>query len=129
MSSIATPILETVLTLGAVGLLGLATVVLAKRMGVGRAHGPVGLVGSLPLEGRRAIYLVRIGTRVLVVGSAAGGLSRLGETSLAELEGSEDPSAGRSLADYIDQLETHRGGRTPRSGFAPRKKGSDSRER
>ena len=72
-------LLETFATL--VVVCGLAFVVLvgARRMGIGRASGAIRLVGQLPLDARRAIYLVRIGESVLVVGASEGGLTKLGE--------------------------------------------------
>lgn len=39
------------------------------------------LVGRLPLDGRRAIYLVRVGSTVYVVGASEAGLAKLGEVS------------------------------------------------
>lgn len=70
---------------------GLAFVVLygARRLGIGRPRGPIRLVGQLPLDARRAIYLVRVGGedrgQVLVVGVGEGGFTKLGEVPAAEL--------------------------------------------
>jgi flagellar biogenesis protein FliO len=78
-------LLETFATL--VVVCGLAFVVLlgARRMGIGRASGAIRLVGQLPLDARRAIYLVRIGESVLVVGASEGGLTKLGEVLASDL--------------------------------------------
>ncbi len=61
--------------------MALAVVLLygARRAGVGRPSGPAELVGRLPLDGRRAVYLLRIGTTIYVVGSSEAGLVKLGE--------------------------------------------------
>ena len=54
-------------------------------MGIGSASGPLRLLGRLPLEPRRSVYLVQVGQRVFVVGSSEGGLAALGEMSADEL--------------------------------------------
>jgi flagellar protein FliO/FliZ len=81
MSPLASYVLETLVTL--VGVVALAVLVLygARRLGVGRPAGPLSLVGKLPLDGRRAIYLVRVGKTVFVVGASEAGLNKLGEIS------------------------------------------------
>jgi flagellar biogenesis protein FliO len=78
-------LLETFVTLLAV--CGLAFVVLygARRLGIGRPRGPIQLVGQLPLDARRAIYLVQVGGQVLVVGASEAGITKLGEISAKEL--------------------------------------------
>jgi hypothetical protein len=59
VSSYTGYLIETLVTLFAV--CGLAFVVLwgARRLGAGRASGPIELQGHLPLDGRRAIYLIK----------------------------------------------------------------------
>jgi flagellar biogenesis protein FliO len=54
-------------------------------LGVGRATGPVELYGQLPLDGRRAVYLVRVGEQVFVIGVAEGGMTKLGEVPASSL--------------------------------------------
>ncbi len=63
------------------GVVGLAVLLLTlgRRFGVGRPSGPLELVGRLPLDNRRAVYLVRVGETVYVVGASENGLSKLGE--------------------------------------------------
>lgn len=86
MSPLTKYVIETLVTL--LGVIALAVLVLygARRLGVGRQAGPVSLVGRLPLDGRRAIYLVRVGKTVYVVGASEAGLAKLGELSEAGLE-------------------------------------------
>jgi hypothetical protein len=48
---------------------------------MGRPTGPLELVGRLPLDGRRAVYLVRVGSIVYVVGASEAGLNKLGQLS------------------------------------------------
>jgi flagellar biogenesis protein FliO len=85
MPSYATYLAETVLTLLLV--CGAAFVVLlgAKRLGIGRANGPVSLLGQLPLDARRSVYLIKIAEKVLVVGASEGGMVKLGELEAHEL--------------------------------------------
>ena len=77
--------IQTVVTL--VGVVALAVLVLygARRAGVGRASGPLSVVGRLPLDGRRAVYLVRVGRSIYVIGVSDGGLVKLGEMAEADL--------------------------------------------
>jgi flagellar protein FliO/FliZ len=79
-------LVETLVML--VGVAGLAVLLLVagRRLGVGRPSGPMELVGRLPLDGRRAVYLVRVGDTVYVVGASENGLSKLGELPKDGLE-------------------------------------------
>jgi flagellar protein FliO/FliZ len=79
MGSYAGYLLETFFTLVVVCALAVAVLWGAKRFGIGRATGSIKLVGQLPLDARRAIYLVEIGEQVIVVGASEGGLTKLGE--------------------------------------------------
>jgi flagellar biogenesis protein FliO len=92
MGSYAGYLVETFVTLLAV--CGLAFVVLfgARRLGIGRPRGPIQLVGQLPLDARRAIYLVQVGGQVLVVGASEAGITRLGEIPSSDLPAPEAPS-------------------------------------
>jgi flagellar biosynthetic protein FliO len=59
------------------------------RLGRGatpKSGGPLELLARLPLDGRKSIYLVRAGQRVLVVGSSESGLSQLSAFDAHELE-------------------------------------------
>jgi flagellar protein FliO/FliZ len=92
MSPVAAYIVESLVTL--LGVVVLAIVVLygGRRLGIGRPSGPLELVGRLPLDARRAVYLVRVGKLVYVVGASEGGLTRLGE-----IDADSVPSAGQSV--------------------------------
>jgi flagellar biogenesis protein FliO len=92
MGSYAGYLVETFVTLLAV--CGLAFVVLygARRLGVGRPRGPIQLVGQLPLDARRAIYLVQVGGQVMVVGASEAGITKLGEVSARELPETVSPA-------------------------------------
>jgi flagellar biogenesis protein FliO len=83
-------VIQTVVTLAGVVALAVLLVYGARRAGVGRATGPLAVVGRLPLDARRAVYLVRVGRAIYVIGASDGGLVKLGEmpeTEFAELQG------------------------------------------
>jgi flagellar biogenesis protein FliO len=86
VSPLTAYLVETLVTL--LGVVALAVLVLygARRLGVGRPGGPIDLVGRLPLDGRRAVYLVRVGEVVYVVGASEAGLTKLGEHPLGDLD-------------------------------------------
>lgn len=79
MTPLGTYVLQTVLTLVVVLALCVVVLVAARRVGVGASRGPVQLVGRLPLDGRRAVYLVKVGGQVFVIGGSEAGLEKLGE--------------------------------------------------
>ena len=79
MSPVAAYLVQTVVTLLAVALVAGLILYGARRIGIGRPSGPLELVGHLPLDGRRAIYLVRVAERVYIVGASESGLRKLGE--------------------------------------------------
>jgi len=85
MGSYAGYLLETLLTLVVVCGAAFAVLYGARKLGVGRASGPITLAGQLPLDGRRAIYLVRVGAQVIIVGASEAGLTKLGEVPGAEI--------------------------------------------
>ena len=86
MSPLGTYVLETVATLIAIVVLAVLVLYAARRLGVGAPRGPVQLVGRLPLEARRAIYLVRVERTVYVVGASEAGLEKLGEIEASALD-------------------------------------------
>jgi flagellar biogenesis protein FliO len=107
MGSYGGYLLETFLTLLAVCALAFVVLYGARRLGIGRASGPIRLVGQLPLDARRFIYLVKVGSQVIVVGVGEGGFTKLGEISAAELP----PDAPASGAAFTDVLKKVLGGR------------------
>lgn len=100
MGPYASYLLETVLMLVVVCGLALVVMVAAKRVGVGRASGPITLVGQLPLDARRGLYLVRVGARVFLVGVGEGGFTKLGELPAGDVP-LEPAVAGGSFADLF----------------------------
>ena len=97
-------LLETFVTLLAV--CGLAFVVLygARRLGIGRPRGPIQLVGQLPLDARRAIYLVEVGGQVLVIGASEAGLTKLGEVAAKDLPAIDPASDAAPFGDVLARV-------------------------
>jgi flagellar biogenesis protein FliO len=113
--SYAAYLVETFVTLLAVCALAIAVLWGARRLGVGRPTGPIELVGHLPLDARRAVYLVKVGAQVFVVGVAEGGMTKLGE-----MPASEVPEGAPAPATFRDVLARVRGaGSEPRSERPP----------
>jgi flagellar biogenesis protein FliO len=102
MTPLGRYVVETVITLSAVAALAVLLLYVARRAGVGRPSGPLSIAGRLVLDARRAIYLVRIGEVVYVVGASEAGLAKLGEipaNSLGAL-----PELGGALAPGFRQI-------------------------
>jgi flagellar biogenesis protein FliO len=72
-------VVETLVMLTGVVALAVLLLSVGRRFGIGRPSGPLELVGRLPLDARRAVYLVRVGETVYVVGASENGLNKLGE--------------------------------------------------
>lgn len=105
VSSTAGYLVETFVTLLAVVAVAVAVLVSAKRLGVGAPTGPIELVGRLPLDARRAVYLVRVGTQVLVLGSSEAGITKLGEMPQSDLPPVKERGP-TSFADVLRKLTT-----------------------
>lgn len=94
----ATPVVETpsygwvlirmVLMLGAVCILAWVSLKWGLKRWVtpDAKAGPMQVLARLPLEPRRTINLIKVGQRVLVVGSSEHGMHALGDLSLDEVE-------------------------------------------
>jgi flagellar biogenesis protein FliO len=78
-------LVETFVTLAAVCALAVVVLWGARRLGVGRPTGPIELCGHLPLDARRAIYLVRVGEQMFILGVGEGGFTKLGEVPAAQV--------------------------------------------
>lgn len=78
-SALSTYLLESALILVAVAGLAWCVSFLARRAGVARGASALELVARLPLEGRRAVYVVRVLDQVLILGASEAGLVKVGE--------------------------------------------------
>lgn len=103
MSSLGAYLIETSITLLAVIALAFLILYGARRFGVGNAKGPLELVGRLPIDARRAIYLVRVGKLVYVVGASEGGLTKLGELGAEGVVTTENETPPR-FADLLSRM-------------------------
>ena len=103
MSPLTSYVVETLVTLFAISVLAVAVLYGARRLGVGRPAGPLHLVGRLPLDGRRAVYLVRVDKRVFVLGASEAGLNKLGELDGDDLTLTEAPAAPAAFKAVLDK--------------------------
>lgn len=102
MSPLATYLIETAVTLVAIVTLAALVLFGARRFGVGRPAGPLRLVGRLPLDGRRAIYLVRVDQKLFVLGASEAGLHKLGELDGEHLDlEAPEPPGFREVLDRV----------------------------
>lgn len=79
MTPLSRYVVETLVTLLAVVALSVVLLSALRRVGVGKTGGPLELLARLPLEGRRAVYLVRAGETVYVLAASESSLAKLGE--------------------------------------------------
>ena len=104
MGPYASYIVQTLVTLVAVCALAFAVLYGARRLGIGRPKGPIELVGLLPLDARRAIYLVRVAGQVIVVGASEAGFTKLGELPASDVPANDSVAAPRAtFADVLSR--------------------------
>jgi flagellar protein FliO/FliZ len=104
MSPVATYFVQAMVTLLAIVALAVLVLYGGRRLGLGRSTGPLELIGRLPLDPRRAIYLVRVGKLVYVVGASEGGLTRLGEMDAESVPAQPPGASGPSFAEVLQRL-------------------------
>jgi flagellar biogenesis protein FliO len=109
MSAIATYIVETLVTLLGVVALAILILVGGKRLGIGRVSGPLELVGKLPLDPRRAVYLVRVGKLVYVLAASEGGVVRLGELDADTLPREPAKPLGLGFREVLSRMQKQPG--------------------
>jgi flagellar biogenesis protein FliO len=101
MGPLTTYLIETFVTLVAVLALAFLILMGAKRFGIGQPIGPITLVGRLPLDTRRAVYLVRVANQVIILGSSEAGLCKLGEVQEQHIEDFKNPQTQPRFSDLI----------------------------
>ena len=111
-------LVETFVTLVAVCALAVAVLWGARRLGIGRPSGPIELCGHLPLDARRAIYLIRVGEQVFIVGVGEGGFTKLGEMPADAMSADAGADAGAGAGAGAD-VRAGAGAGTPESGSVP----------
>ncbi len=98
---------QSLLALAAVCVLAWVVLRWSARRGLGGAGRRVQVLERVPLDARRAVYLVRIGERVLLLGGGDGAApSVLAELTPDELPEVEDPA---SFGELVARLR----GKTP----------------
>ncbi len=103
MSPLGHYVVETLVTLLAIVALCVLVLVGARRAGMGRAGGPLELVGRLPLDARRAVYLVRVGATIYVVGASEAGIAKLGEVAEGTLDLAPREGGGSSFREVLSR--------------------------
>ncbi len=96
-------VVETLVTLLAIVALSVVVLLGARRAGMGRAGGPLELVGRLPLDARRAVYLVRVGTTIYVVGASEAGIAKLGEVEGSALDLTQRDGEGSPFREILNR--------------------------
>ncbi|MGA3123582.1 MAG: flagellar biosynthetic protein FliO [Polyangiaceae bacterium] len=104
LSPYAAYLIETFITLVCVCLLAAVVLWGARRTGFARSSGPVEVRGYLPLDARRAIYLVKVGAQVYVVGVGETGFTKLGEIAASDLPSVDEASRGSSFAQVLARV-------------------------
>src|SRR5437868_14223932 len=100
MTPLSRYVVETLVTLLAVVALCVVLLSALRRVGVGKLGGPLELVARLPLEGRRAVYLVRAGETVYVLAASEAALPKLGEMPSSVLPSQPAPEL-QSFSDVL----------------------------
>jgi flagellar protein FliO/FliZ len=103
MGPYASYIVQTTVTLLAVCALAFVVLYGARRLGIGRPRGPIELVGLLPLDARRSIYLVKVAGQVIVVGASEAGFTKLGEIPAGDLP-AEAPMESTAFSDVLARV-------------------------
>ena len=103
--SLTSYVVQTLLIL--VGLGALAWILVAARkpsLAKQAGRGTLGLVGRLPLEGRRAVYVVRVGERVLVLGGSEAGVTKLAEMPLEEFPAEVPTGTAEAFSNVLGRV-------------------------
>lgn len=85
MSPVVQYVVQALVTLVGIALLSYLLLRVGRRWNQLPSHGPLQLVGRLPLEGRRVIYLVRVGERVLVLAASEQRMEKVADLEAATL--------------------------------------------
>ncbi len=119
MSPATAYFVQAMVTVLAIVALAVLVLVGGRRLGIGRPSGPLELLGRLPLEPRRAVYLVRVGKIVYVVGASEGGLTRLGEIDAESVPTAGAGTGSPTFAEVLGRLVRPAQAEAPKSGAPP----------
>ena len=123
-SALSTYLLESALMLVAVGGLAWFVSFLARRAGVARGASSLELLARLPLEARRAVYVVRVLDQVLILGASETGLAKLGELPANAISEFRKAPAAHSWAALLGTRLARAGSPLYRDGSQPAGKGA-----
>lgn len=126
MGPYASYIVQTIVTLLAVCAIAFAVLYGARRLGIGRPRGPIELVGLLPLDARRSIYLIKVAGQVIVVGASEAGFTKLGEIPAGEVPIDAKAEASSSFAEVFARALSKRKPEAPRSAVGEPGEGDPS---
>lgn len=103
-------LLQTLLALGAVCVLAWVVLRWTARRGLGLGAGRrVKVMERVPLDGRRALYLVEVGGRVLLLGAGDSSAPAV----LAELDPADLPELPEGAAGFGELVAKLRGAKSP----------------
>jgi flagellar protein FliO/FliZ len=129
MTPLSRYVVETLITLTAVVALSILLLTLLRRAGVGKPSGPLELVARLPLDARRAVYLVRVGSTIYVLGASESAMQKLGELPQSELPLGPEPSQ-LSFRDVLRRaIGAREAASAPTSQTEPALPGEESKSR
>lgn len=100
MSPVTEYVVQAGITLLGIAALAFLLLFAVRRWGQPPAHGPLELVSRLPLDGRRALYLVRVQERLLVLAATDQQISKL-----AELRADDVPDLPAATSPFASLLE------------------------
>jgi len=120
MSPVAAYFIQSMVTVLAIVALAVLILYGGRRLGLGRPSGPLELLGRLPLEARRSVYLVKVGKVVYVVGASEGGLTRLGELDADAIPRGGPDASGPTFAEVFGRfVRPGPGGSSPGGSGGP----------
>jgi hypothetical protein len=108
--------LNTSLTLAGIMVLGWLVVYASRRWERAAPRGPLELLGTLRLEGKRSVYLVRVGERVVALGATEGGMIKVMEVAPSEVA---DSAKAEGFGALLRRVTRQPGTNEPQGATAP----------
>lgn len=103
MTPLGTYVLQTLTALTVIVALALIFAGMLRRAQAKATGDALELVARLPLDPRRSIVLVRVASRIYVLGVGEAGIAKLGELERDELP-SQPTTKGASFADVLQRI-------------------------
>lgn len=101
----------SLLSLGFVCVLAFVALRFLGRRGVGRPNGPIKIMARLPLEPRRALYVIETAGRCFLIGVGDGPMTMLAELGADQVKASLPVASetGTRFADVLGKVLGNRG--------------------